>query len=97
MIAVLVAAHPAARDAEFLGQRYSFMALGAGVGRQGAGGRGSGLIKRHLDVVNAMTIRANRSAGNSSSERHSVNAPIELIGFGLMALTAGLGNVNFED
>ena len=73
------------------------MALRAAISRDGHRGLRGCLIEWHRDVMNAMTVRAYRSARHAPGDRLSVNAPHKFRGFGSMTLSAGGGNIDFRN
>ena len=97
MIAVPITADTAARDAELLRQRYAFMTLCAAISTDTWRDGFFISIERHQDVVDAVTVGADRSAAYASSQSLPVNALHELVGFGSMALATGVGNVHFRN
>src|SRR6266567_705166 len=97
MIARLVAAHAFARDAELLRQRHTFVAFCATLCCDCRRSRGRRLIKRHLDVVNAVTVSAYGRTRNATRNCLTMYARREFVCFGFVALAAGFGNVSLED
>ena len=94
MIAVPITADTAARDAELLRQRYAFMTLCAAISTDTWRDGFFISIERHQDVVDAVTVGADRSATYATSQSLPVNALHELVGFSSMTLAAGVGNVD---
>jgi len=97
MIAVPITADTAARDAELLRQRYAFMTLCAAISTDTWRDGFFISIERHQDVVDAVTVGADRSATYATSQSLPVNALHELVGFGSVALAARVGNVDFRN
>ena len=97
MIAVAIAADAPARHAELLRQRYAFMTLCATISTDTWRDGFFISIERFQDVVDAVTVGADRSATYASSQSLPVNALHELVGFGSMALAARVGNVHFRN
>ena len=97
MIARLVTAYALARDAELLGQRHAFVAFCATLCCDCRRSGSRRLIKRHLDVVNAVTVSAYGRARNATRNCPAVNALDELSAFGLMALPACFRNIDFKN
>ena len=70
------------------------MTFRARVGRDRSRSSRRGLIERHPDVVNTVTVCAYGRARHSPRYRLSVNALNELGAFGLMTLSASRRNVD---
>ena len=54
-------------------------------------------VKRLQDVVNAVTVGADRGAADTAGQSLTVNALHEYVDFGAMAFAAGVRNVDFRD
>ena len=94
MITVFVTADASARDSEFLSQSYALMTIRARVGRYRSRSSRRGLIERHLDVVNTVTVCAYGRARYSPRHGLSVNALNELTNFCPVALATSSRNVD---
>ena len=94
MIAVFVAADPAARDAEFFRQRHALMALRATLGTDGGLDCFLGAIEWLKDLVNPVTVSTDRRARYSTRECLPVNALHEFARFGRVTFAAGARNVH---
>ena len=88
VIAVAITADASTRHAEFLRQRHAFMTLGTAFGRHCRRCHCRIAFERHSDVVDAVTVRAHGRARNSPSDRLTVNALHEFVGFGAVTLVA---------
>src|SRR5438067_13303055 len=73
------------------------MALRTTVGGNRSGCRRGRVIKRHRDIVNAMTVGAHGRTRDSARHGLTMNALRKLVRFSAMTLTAGAGNVDFRD
>src|SRR5215472_7749019 len=97
VIAVFVTADPITGHAELLCQSHALMTLGTTISPD----RGRNGLRRSLerpqDVMNAVTVRADRRARHAANDRLPVNALHELARFGRMALAAGVGNIDASD
>ena len=69
------------------------MTLGAAFRSHRQGNACRLLIERHVDVVNAMAVSADRRARHAAHHCLAVDALNELSRFGLMALSAGCRNI----
>ena len=74
MITVLITGDPAAGNAELLRKSYAFMTLRAASGSQRLRGPRCGGIDARLDVVNPVTVRADRGARDTARHRLSMYA-----------------------
>lgn len=97
VIAVLVTTHAFAGDAKLLRESYAFMAVCASLSGNGTRHSCGCPFDRRDDVVNPVTISANRRARHTTQHRLPVNALHELRGLSLVTLAASRWYVDFGD
>lgn len=97
MIAVFVARDASTRNAELLRKRHAFMTLRTAIGPHGCRRLLRIAIERHDDVVNAVTVGADRCARDAANDRLAVHALDELVGFAAVAFAARVRDVDFRD
>ena len=73
------------------------MTLRTTVGSNCGGCRRGGVIDRHCDVVDAVTVGTDGCARDSTRDGLAVHALGKLVRFSAMTLAAGVGNIDFRD
>jgi len=97
VIAVLVTADALAGDSKFFRQRHAFMTAGAGFSRDGGRDRGGDALDGRDDVVDAVTIGANRGTRHAARQRLAVDTLHELGSLGFVTLAARRRYVHLRD
>src|ERR1041385_3382545 len=97
VIAVAITADAPARHTELLRPRHALMTFRAAIGSDARRDRVLRSIKRHQDVVYAVTVGADGRATDAASQSLPVDTLHELVGFGAMTLAARVRNIDFRN